>query len=141
MKKEEALTLLSFHSGRNLNDDNELNFEDGFLGSIRKFDSKLIKKNFINVMECLKVLSKEFEKDKIDRNLVADLYGIFYQSNLWLNNGKLKNLSKENRDMLNEMIKIYSYALTILFDYYGEESYEEAFSEYEDYLEGYSNYN
>lgn len=101
MKKDEALKLLGVHSGRNLN--NELNWEDGFLGSIRKFNTKLIKKNFLSLMECLKIVSEEFEKEKLDRNLMADLYGVFYQVNLWLSNGTLKGLSEEKGNNIPEL--------------------------------------
>ena len=62
MERKQALILLSFHSGRNPDIDND-KWINGFLGSIRKFDSKLIKKNFIQLMECLKVLAIDFKNN------------------------------------------------------------------------------
>ena len=55
MTKEEAYILLSFHSCRNNDIENE-KWENGFLGSLRPFQGKLYECNFIEVMECLKFL-------------------------------------------------------------------------------------
>lgn len=139
MNREEALISLSFHSGRNP-DINDARWENGFLGSLRKYSGKLGENNFIDLMECLKVIAIEFDSDKIDRNLIADLYGIFYQTNLWLGKGgSLDNIDIKNKKKLDIWMKIYSYAITLLLDY-TEQSCEEAFYEYEDYLEGNTNY-
>ena len=77
MNQEEALLVLSFHSGRNTNI-NDPRWENGFLPSLRKFDGKLNENSFIEIMECLKALTKMFESNKVDKNLMADLYTIFY---------------------------------------------------------------
>lgn len=139
MNKEEALMLLSFHSGRNSDIDN-IKWETGFLGSLRKFNGKLEESNFIEIMECLKVLSKDFDSEKIDRDLVADLFGIFYQTNLWMEDGGyLKEIDKEVKDKIKIWMKIYSNALSLLLEY-GEVGCKEAFLEYEDYIKGESNY-
>lgn len=139
MDREEALMLLSFHSGRNPNI-NDSRWENGFIGSLRKYNGNLNEDNFIEIMECLKVLSKDFSSDKIDRELMADVYGIFYQANLWLGKGgRLDNIDSENKNKLDKWLKIYSYAVELLLEY-SEQSCEEAFYEYEDYLKGNSNY-
>ena len=139
MDRNEALILLSFHSGRNP-DINNPKWENGFIGSLRYFNGKLNENNFIEIMECLKVLSKDFKSSKIDRNLMADLYGIFYQANVWLGKeGRLDTIDSECRQKIDVWLKIYSYALEMLLEY-SEQSCEEAFYEYEDYLEGNSNY-
>lgn len=139
MNKEEALILLSFHSGRNSNIGNP-KWIDGFLGALRKFDCSLLVKNFIEVMECLKVVSEEFKNKKIDRDLIADIYGIYYQTNLWLDNGGLlRNIPLEVRNQLEQFMNIYSNAVALLLDY-SDEAFKEAFAEYDDYLEGYTNY-
>lgn len=49
MTKEEAYTLLSFHSCRNNDIENE-KWENGFLGSLRPFQGKLYECNFIEIM-------------------------------------------------------------------------------------------
>lgn len=139
MTREEALISLSFHSGRNSDIDNP-RWGNGFLGSLRKFNGKMDENNFIDLMECLKVLAKEFGSDKVDRNLMADVYGIFYQTNLWLGKGGiLENIDIQSKIKLDVWMKIYSYAITLLLDY-TEQSCEEAFYEYEDYIEGNINY-
>ena len=139
MNREEALISLSFHSGRN-SDINDARWENGFLGSLRTCGGILNENNFIDIMECLKVLAIEFDSNKIDRNLIADLYGIFYQTNLWLGKGgSLDNIDYEIKKKLDIWMKIYSYAIAVLLDY-TKQSFEEAFYEYECYLEGYTNY-
>lgn len=144
MNREEALILLSFHSGRN-SDFNNPKWENGFIGSLRYFDGKLNENNFIEVMECLKVLFKEFVEKTIDRNLMADIYGIFYQANLWLRKGgALENIEVQYKNKIEEWLKIYSYAVALLLEYSEEfeeeEFYKEVFYEYNNYLEGISNY-
>lgn len=139
MNKAEALVLLSFHSGRNSNIDNP-KWVNGFLGALRKFDGSLLDKNFEEVMECLKVVAEEFKNEKVDRNLLADVYGINYQTNLWLSReGLLKNIPLEIRNKLEEWMNIYSNVVALLLDY-SDESFEEVFAEYDDYLQGYTNY-
>ena len=71
MSIEEAKELLSYHSGRNENIDNP-KWINGFLGSLRPFRGELIESNFIEVMECLKVLQDEFNQDKVDKNILSD---------------------------------------------------------------------
>lgn len=139
MNKEEALILLSFHSGRNSDIDN-LKWNNGFLGALRKFDGSLLNENFVEVMECLKVVAEEFKNEKLDRDLLADIYGIYYQTNLWLGKGGLlQDISSDIRNKLEEWMNIYSYAVALLLDY-SDESFKEAFAEYDDYLQGYTNY-
>lgn len=139
MDREEAFTLLSFHSGRNP-DINNPKWVNGFVGSLKYFDGTLNENNFIEIMECLKVLSKEFASDQIDRNFMADIYGILYQTNLWLGRGgRLENIDCEYKNKIDIWLKIYSNAVALLLEY-SEQSCQEAFYEYQDYLEGNSNY-
>ena len=65
MSIEEAKELLSYHSFRNENveDPREIN---GFLGSLRPFKGELNENNFIEVMECMKVLQDEFSQKQVD---------------------------------------------------------------------------
>lgn len=81
-------------------------------------------------------MSKDFESNKLDRNFVADIYGIFYQVNLWLGKGgRLENIAPKYKNKIDTWLKIYSYAIELLLEY-SEQSCEEAFYEYENYLEG-----
>lgn len=112
---------------------------------MRYFDGKLNENNFIEVMECLKVLFKEFVEKTIDRNLMADIYGIFYQTNLWLGKGgALEDIEVQYKNKIEEWLKIFSYAVALLLEYSEEfeeeEFYKEVFYEYNNYLEGISNY-
>ena len=66
MTKEEAYILLSFHSCRN-NDIENKKWENGFLGSLRPFQGKIYECNFIEIMECLKVLADDFMKPTINQ--------------------------------------------------------------------------
>ncbi len=139
INRDEALILLSFHSGRNP-DINNPKWENGFIGSLRHFNGKLNENNFIEIMECLKVLSEDFDSDKIDRDFMADIYGILYLTNLWLGKGgRLENIDPKYKNKIDIWMKIYSYAIELLLEY-SEQSCEEAFYEYEDYLKGNSNY-
>jgi len=77
MTKEEAYVLLSFHSCRNNDIENE-KWENGFLGSLRPFQGKLYECNFIEIMECLKVLADDFMKPTINQTLLSDVYSIIH---------------------------------------------------------------
>ena len=72
MTKEEAYILLSFHSCKNNDIENE-KWENGFLGSLRPFQGKLYECNFIEIMECLKVLADDFMKPTINQTLLRML--------------------------------------------------------------------
>ena len=140
MTREQALVLLSYHSARNLDCKNP-KWENGFVASLRKFNGSVIEKDFIEVMECLRVLAKEFESEKIDRNLMADIYEILYSTTSWLGEGGLlSDINSEMKKKLECWMKIYSYAVALLLDYTKPDCYEKAFDEYNDYLKGISNY-
>ncbi|MFT8348947.1 hypothetical protein [Clostridium saccharoperbutylacetonicum] len=139
MNKKEALVLLSFHSGRN-SDIHNPKWINGFLGALRKFDGSLLDKNFEEVMECLKIVAEEFKNEKIDRDLLADVYGVYYQTSLWISQrGILRDLPLEVRKKLEVYMYIYSDIVSLLLEC-NDESLEEIFGEYDDYLQGYTNY-
>lgn len=79
MNIEEAKELLSYHSGTNEDVDNA-KWQNGFLGSLRPFTGDLHEENFIEVMECLKVLENEFSAPMIDKKIISDVVGITYLS-------------------------------------------------------------
>lgn len=140
MDRNEALYLLSFHSGRNPDIENP-KWGQGFLASLRKYSRIDNENSFIEVMECLKVIKEDFNKNELSRDLIADLYGIFYYTNLWIGKGGIleNRLTEEERKKIDIRMKIYSYVLASLLDY-SEEGWQEAIGEYEDYLLGYTNY-
>ena len=135
MSMEEAKELLSYHSGRNENVDNP-KWINGFLGSLRPFRGELLESNFIEVMECMKVLQGEFEQDKVDKNILSDIVGITYLARVWASPdgmlGSNKLLTEEQTAKLNLWVDIIQEALMRLLD----DSPEEAFCSYKMYLEG-----
>lgn len=133
MTREEAKLSLSFHSGRN-SDIKNPKWINGFLGSLRKFDGDIIEENFIDVMKCLKVLATDFASDTIDKNLLADVYGILYYTTVWIQEGGLlSDIDSEIKNKISYWMQMYSYAIALLPDY-SEQAYQEAFMEFDEYL-------
>ena len=132
---EEAKELLSYHSGRNTDVNNE-KWIKGFLGSLRPFKGELIEENFIEVMECMKVLQEEFKEDKVDKNIINDIIGIAHLARTWAHPegmlGSNKLLSEEQTAKLNLWVDIIEEALMWLLD----DAPEEAFWSYDMYLKG-----
>ncbi len=83
MTKEEAYTLLSFHSCRNNDIENE-KWENGFLGSLRPFRGELNAGNFAEIMGCLKVLADDFKKPTVNQALISDVYSIVHLGRRWI---------------------------------------------------------
>lgn len=135
MSIDEAKELLSYHSGRNGNIDNP-KWINGFLGSLRPFKGELIERNFIEVVECMKVLQDEFKQEKVDKNILSDIVGITYLARIWASpDGMLGSnnlLSEEQTARLNLWVDIIQEALMWLLD----DAPEEAFWSYKMYLEG-----
>ena len=135
MNIDEAKELLSFHSGRNSDIDNP-KWENGFMGSLRPFGGELHKENLIEVMECLKVLKGELSGSAIDRNIVADIIGITYLTRIWASPGGMlgsNHLLTENQTKhLLTWVDIIEECLMYLL----EDAEEEAFLDYENYMNG-----
>lgn len=135
MSIDEAKELLSYHSGRNMNVDNP-RWINGFLGSLRPFRGELIENNFIEVMECMKVLQDEFERDTVDKYIVSDIVGITHLARTWANPdgmlGANNLLTEEQANKINMWVDIIQETLMWLLD----NSPEEAFWSYKMYLEG-----
>lgn len=83
MTKEEAYTLLSFHSCRNNDIENE-KWENGFLGSLRPFRGELNAGNFAEIIECLRVLADDFKKPMVNQALISDVYSIVHLGRRWI---------------------------------------------------------
>ncbi len=134
MTISEAKELLSFHSGRNADIYNP-KWENGFLGHLRPFKGELNEDNFTEIMECMKVLAQEFEKESVDRNIISDIYSITYLARCWSSEsgmlGSNKILTAEQTELLSEWVYIMEYALFSLLDGSGEEV---AFWAYNNYL-------
>ncbi len=135
MSIDEAKELLSYHSGRKENVDNP-KWINVFWGSLRTFRGELLESNFIEVMECIKVLQDEFEQDMVDKNILSDIVGIIHLARVWASPdgmlGSNKLLTEEKTAKLNLWVDIIQEALMWLLD----DAPEEAFGFYKMYLEG-----
>jgi len=133
MDKNKAKELLSFHSTRNSNIDDP-RWENGFLGSLRPFRGELFKENFIEVMECLKALKDELTASTIDQGIVSDIVSIIHLTRVWASpNGMLGSnhlLTEEQTKHLLAWVDIIESCFMFLL----EDDLEEAFIDYEDYL-------
>ncbi|WP_338540611.1 hypothetical protein [Paenibacillus tundrae] len=131
MTKKEALELLSYHSGRNSDIYNE-KWKSGFLGMLRPFIGRLSDENFIEIMECLKVLTSDFKNKELNHDLISDVWGMQHYSNMWVEKGGMLEtvMTEEQKQLIKKWTGIISYTVICLLA-----NSEEAFYEYEDYLE------
>ena len=129
----EAKELLSFHSGRN-SDIHNPKWKNGFLGSLRPIRG-LNRENFIEVIECLRTLKDEIVSPLIDREIVSDIVGITHLTRIWASPqgmlGRNHLLTEEQTKHLLAWVDIIESCFMYLLD--GAE--EEAFADYELYLE------
>lgn len=134
MDINKAKELLSFHSGRN-NDIKNPKWINGFLGSLRPFHGELHEENFIEIMECLKVLKDEITKPYIEHGIVSDIVGIVHLTRAWASpDGMLGNnnlLTQEQTQCLFTWVDIIENCFMCLL----ENDEEDAFFEYEEYLD------
>lgn len=135
MNTDEAKKLLSFHSSRNSDVDNP-KWVNGFLGSLRPFTGTLCKENFIEVIECLRALQDELQAPTIEREIVSDIIAIIHLTRAWASpDGMLGSnhlLTEEQTKELLTWVDIIENCFMWLCD----ENEEEAFMDYEDYLNG-----
>jgi hypothetical protein len=109
MKGMDATSLLSYHSCRN-NDVYNSKWQNGFLGKLLTFDGVITDNNFIEVMDCIKTLSTEFQKEMVSHELMCDIITIIYLGRCWTKrNGKVEPnglFSKEQSEKIAEWIDI-----------------------------------
>lgn len=133
MDINEAKELLSFHSGRN-SDINNAKWNSGFLGSLRPFRGNLYQENFIEIMECLRALKDELSGPSIEQGIVADIVGIIHLTRVWAAPfgmlGSNQLLTEEQTKNLLAWVDI----IETCFMYLLEHDEDEAFADYEDYL-------
>lgn len=132
MNIQDAKELLSFHSERNKDVDNS-KWKNGFLGSLQNFKGTLSEENFIEVMECLKVLKDKFYAEIIDREVVLDVVTIIHYSRGWATSGMLVTvLSQAQTKQLLLWCDIIEECLMYLLD----RNEDAAFFVYNEYLDG-----
>ena len=131
MTREQALDILSYHSGRNSNIDSP-KWRNSFLGMLRPYKGVIYEENFIEIMECLKILRSDINEAMINKEIVANINGIIFYTRMWIEKGGILEgiLQDEHKNMIKEWIYIISYSFICLL-----EGSPEAFYEYENYVE------
>jgi hypothetical protein len=80
---DEAKRLLQAHSGRDMETD-PAKWENGFLVPLRATPDAVSEANFLEVMECIKVLADEIASSSVvDRELMAALWGLMFLPRRW----------------------------------------------------------
>ncbi len=134
MEPNEAKELLAFHSSRH-SDVHNPKWEHGFLGSLRPFRGELHEENFIEVMECLRALAEELSAAAINRELVSDIVAIIHLSRVWAAPDGMLGSNCLLTEEQTKLLLAWADIIETCFVYLLDEMEEEAFSEYEAYLE------
>jgi hypothetical protein len=83
MTLEEAKRLLQAHSGRDADTD-PAKWENGYLVPLRYAPDDTNEGNFLEVMECIRVLAPEIDASPtVDRELMAALWGLIFLPRVW----------------------------------------------------------
>ncbi|OUS29459.1 hypothetical protein A9Q99_10220 [Gammaproteobacteria bacterium 45_16_T64] len=82
MNYEEAIQLLSYHSGYSEDVENP-KWAKGFLGQLRPFSGELYEDNFKEVMDIIETIAVEIRGKTIDQEIIAMLYDISTVPRLW----------------------------------------------------------
>ena len=83
MTPDEAKRLLQAHAGRDMETD-PAKWENGFLVPLRATPDAVNEANFLEVMECIKVLAQEIASGAVvDRELMAALWALVYLPRAW----------------------------------------------------------
>ena len=135
MESDQAKELLSFHSCRN-NDIHNPKWSEGFLGSLRPFRGELREENLIEVMECLKALKEEFLAPAVDREIVSEVVGIVHLTSAWASPDGMLGSNRLLTEAQTRRLLAWADIVEGCFLYLLEGAEEEAFADYQDYLEG-----
>ncbi len=134
MNIDEAKELLSFHSGRN-SDIHNPKWQNGFLGSLRPFDGQLHKENFIEIIECLRTLKDELSAPTIDKEVVADIVGIVCLTRAWAHPDGMLGRNHLLTEEQAKHLLAWADIIETCFMYLLDNAEEEAFFDYENYME------
>lgn len=132
MTIEDAIEELEYQSGRHENIGSE-RWENGFLGQLRPFKGVLHEKNYHSIMQALKILAPELEKDFIDKRIISTIWGICHFGRMWAidPDGMLQRnelLNEQQTLQIDDWLIDVSYAAFCLLD--GTDS-REAFWNYD----------
>ena len=102
MTAEEAKQLLQAHSGRDAETD-PAKWESGFVYTHRSEHDDANEGNFLEIMECLRVLAPEIAASPtVDRELMAALWGLTFLPRMWaFNPRQVDGLIRDRRTRLD----------------------------------------
>lgn len=135
MDVKEAKKQLSYHSGRN-SDIHNPKWKNGFLGSLRPFRGELREENFHEIMECLKALKDELSAPTIDREVVSDIVGIVHLAQVWASPDGMLGYNHLLSEEQTKQLLAWCDIIETCFMYLLDDAEEEAFFDYEEYLDG-----
>lgn len=133
MNYKEAKELLKFHSFAHENLNNP-KMKTGFLGSLRPYKG-LREENFHEIMDIICVLSDEFHQEKIECEIIRNLWSICHFARAWgVNPNRMLQrnnlIATEDVKKLEYWVETISYAVTMLLDGCDLKT---AFEEYRDF--------
>lgn len=145
MTPEEAKHLLQAHAGRVAETDSTT-WQRGFVVIHRSIHDDDDEKNFLEIMECIRVLAPAIASSPtVDRELMAALWSLIYLPRMWaFNPQQLDALTRDRRlkldgdklsrlaDQLDRIAEAVDYALNGM-----PESVEDAMVEYSEPLPNY----
>ena len=119
MTPDQAKEILSLHSGRH-EDIYHPKSEHGFIGMLRPYRG-LIEENFHEVMEAIRVLAPELNREMVDTKLMEDLWVICYMPQVCVlyEEGTVRRhglITPEDSKRLSEWIDQIAYAVMILLE-------------------------
>ena len=132
MTIQEAIEELQYQSGNHESFESE-RWENGFLGQLRPFKGVLHEKNYHSIMQALKILAPELEKDFIDKRIISTIWGICHFGRMWAidPDGMLQRnelLNEQQTLQIDDWLIDVSYAAFCLLDGTGS---REAFWNYD----------
>ncbi len=125
MTLDEAKELLSLHAFTHPDAAEHPKAESGFLGALRPYRG-LSEANFREVMLALRVLGPSLAEDRLDREVVAALWGICHFGRAWgvHPEGMLRrngHIADADVVRLEQWLEAISYATACLLDGAGED--------------------
>jgi hypothetical protein len=132
MTIEDAIEELEYQSGQHENIESE-RWENGFLGQLRPFKGVLHEKNYHLIIQALKILAPELEKDFINKRIINAIWGICHFGRMWAiyPDGMLQRnelLNEQQTSQIDDWLIDISYAAFCLLEGTGS---KEAFWNYD----------
>lgn len=100
--EQAAIEELLFQSGAHLDIENP-KWENGFIGMLRPFNTKLSEDNFHKIVNALYVLSDEFSHNNIRKDIISSIWVICHLTKTWAINSE--GILQSNSLITTEQIK------------------------------------